>query len=308
MIDVKTLLGDLGVDYKASGKNVGSNDINISCPFCGADKHLGINVSSGMCYCWVCEFSDLQKHPTLLKILMQSTDLPWYKVKEVMEDHGWTFDGIPEPETGDGLAKKCWLPKEACDFSENTKQRDNALHYLKSRGFNENTIKAYNLKFAVGGAYHKRIIIPVQFNSMTVAFTSRDYSGKQGRYKHAPLFMCSRRIKDSLYNYDAAIAGTGHAYLLEGPFDVWTIGDGAMAVFKSALSPMQRGLLMQLRLKSITIVFDPNATTRAYDAASALSPFIPIIKVVRLTGKMDVADLGKDRVLQMEADTQIYRG
>ena len=46
MIDIKAILGELGIDYKESGKNVGPNDVNIDCVFCGADKHLGITLKA----------------------------------------------------------------------------------------------------------------------------------------------------------------------------------------------------------------------------------------------------------------------
>ena len=46
MLDIKAILDELGVDFKSSGKNVGPNDVNIDCVFCGADKHLGITLKA----------------------------------------------------------------------------------------------------------------------------------------------------------------------------------------------------------------------------------------------------------------------
>jgi len=223
-----------------------------------------------------------------------------------MVEHGWEWGRVEDVETYSTLAKSAWLPKEACNFTENTNQRDIAKQYLLDRGFDDAIIKNYNLKFAVGGAYNRRVIIPVYFEGNMVAFTSRDYTGRQNRYKHSPLFMCSRRIKDSLYNYDNVV-GLKHSYLLEGPPDVWELGN-SMAVFKSALSSKQRALIMRLNLSSLTIIFDPNATARAYDAAGALSPFIPTIRVIRLTGLKDVPEIGANEILMMEKETPIYRG
>jgi len=307
MIDIRAILDELGVDFKSDGKNVGAADINIDCPFCGWEKHMGINVNNGYIWCWVCEFQDIKGHPSLLKALYLTTEIPWAELKGIMEEHGWSWDGYKEEPLSDGLSKNAWLPKECCDFTENTKQRDNALHYLQNRGFGVDEIEKYGLKYTVGGAYHKRIIIPIYFEGKIVAFTGRDYSGKQNRYKNAPLFMCSRRVKDSLYNYDNCVDEFGHSYLLEGPTDVWRMKEG-MSVFRSALSSKQRVLIMRLNLNSLTIIFDPNATTRAYDAAASLSPFIPLIKVVRLTGKNDVSSMTKSEVLFMEKNAPIYRG
>jgi len=110
-----------------------------------------------------------------------------------------------------------------------------------------------------------------------------------------------------LYNYDSA-KNYKHAYLLEGPPDIWQMGDDSMGVFRSALSPYQRRLILGLHLESITIIFDPFATNRAYAAAVDLSPFIRKIKVVRLDGGKDVADRTRNEILEIEEETQLYRG
>ena len=113
MIDVKAILDELGIDYKESGKNVGSNDININCPFCNAEKHLGISLGSGVVNCWVCEFNNLPKRPSLTKVLSEATGLYWEHIQSVMKEHGWEPFGFDARKTENDLAPECWLPKEA---------------------------------------------------------------------------------------------------------------------------------------------------------------------------------------------------
>jgi hypothetical protein len=311
MIDIVAILDELGVDYKASGKNVGPNDVNIDCVFCGADKHLGINVSNGFVFCWVCEFNDLPIKPSLLKVLHEATVLSWSEIKEVLAEHGWEQYSYAIKKSDSGLAERCSLPiesKKLSDIHKSSKGYSDAIDYLSRRGFGKDIIGQYGLRFASSGNYGGRIIIPICLNFKIVSFTSRDYTGKQkNRYKHAPLYMSAKRIKDLLYNYDRA-KDHKHIYVLEGPTDVWRMGEDSVAVFRSALSAEQRNLLISLKPKSVTIIFDPMATSRAYDAAESLLPFINKIKVARLTGEKDVANMTRDEVLKIENRTRTYRG
>ena len=308
MIDIKSILDELGIDYKESGKNVAANDVNIDCPFCNAEKHLGVSLRTGQVNCWVCTFEDLERRPTLMKVLTESTGLYWKEVQNAMLEHGWEPYGYESDKTGSSLATKCWLPKEARPLVLGSKRHNEALEYLSNRGFGERTIDKYNLGCALSGSYRNRIIIPITFNGKLVAFTGRRFAGSsENRYKNSPMFMSSVRIRNLLYNYDSA-KNYKHAYLLEGPPDIWQMGDDSMGVFRSALSPYQRRLILGLHLESITIIFDPFATNRAYAAAVDLSPFIRKIKVVRLDGGKDVADRTRNEILEIEEETQLYRG
>ena len=311
MIDIKAVLDELGIDYKPSGKNVGPNDVNIDCMFCGAEKHLGINVSNGFVFCWVCEFNDLPIKPSLLKVLHEATDLSWDEIKEVLADHGWEQYSYAIKKSDSGLSEKCELPIESKKISPIHRLSNgysDAIDYLYRRGFGEDVIGWYDLRFASSGNYGGRIIIPICLDFKIVSFTSRDYTGKQkNRYKHAPLYMSAKRIKDLLYNYDRAKTHK-HIYVLEGPTDVWRMGDDSMAVFRSALSPAQRNAIIKLKLKSLTIIYDPLATMRAYVAADDLLTSIPSLKVIRLGGIRDVAESDREKILKIESKTQIYRG
>lgn len=322
MIDVKSILDELNIDYKSSGKNVGANDINIDCPFCAASLHLGINVHSGYAFCWQCEFDDalepiiingekVERRPGLAKILMEISEEEYPVVKEILERHGWEAY-VPEKDTQGGLNDKCKLPKgsyllNAKDGGPISVERQKAWRYLESRGYSTETADKYNLMIAEEGAHGRRIIIPVFLDGELVCYMGRDYTGRQDRYKNAFLSDSKMRIRDTLYNYDVA-KDFRHAYLLEGAIDVWRMGEDSMGVFRSALSRGQRNLIIRANFESLTIVFDPSATSRAYTTAWELSPFIPDITVIRLTGDKDVDQLGRKAVMVMEEETNAYRG
>lgn len=312
MIDVRAILYELGIDLKEGGKNVGSSDINIDCPFCGAEKHLGINVNSGLVNCWVCGFDDLQRWPSLAKVLVETTGERWDYIKEVMSEHGWE-PFIYRVNKESDIASKAILPKEALPITKLMPfikpGNDEAIQYLSSRMFSMDTVMKYNLHYAKNGHYGGRIVIPIYFNGTLSSFTSRSYR-HEGRYKHAMLNMSSTRIKDLLYNYDSA-KRFRKIYVLEGPTDVWRMGDNSVGIFKSELSRTQRRLLVSLSknsLRELVIIFDYMAYSRAIKAAEDLCPFIEKIKVVRLDNKRDVADRTRENIYKLEKETGYFVG
>lgn len=312
MIDVRAMLYELGIDFKAEGKNVGSSDCNIDCPFCQADFHLGINVRNGKVWCWVCEFTDLDWKPSLIKVLMESTGLGYKEVKDIAEEYGWEQKvGYIEPEES-ALARFCTLPDGAERILPSNKRHYEVVDYITHRrGFPISVINDFNLHVSFSEPYKNKIIIPIYFGGKIVSYISRSFTSDLGRYKNAPLFKSSMRTKSLLYNFDSART-YNHIYLLEGPTDVWRMGADSVSVFRSALSREQRNLITKTSnlqyIKSVTIVFDPGATGRAMEAADELGAFIDEIKVIRLTGDRDVASRDRKEILELEKNTPYYMG
>ena len=313
MIDVKNILDELSIDYKGGGKNVGSADLNIDCPYCYADKHLGISVNTGFVNCWICEFEDSyykNKHgdlirPGIVQVLVESTDSGWREVKEVLERNGW--DSVASDKDNElSLSDECLFPDGARPFTVKSREQRLASQYLWSRRFSRDTAERYNLRVAGKGPYEGRIIIPVYLDDELVCYTSRDYTGKQDRYKNSFFTNSKIRMRDTLYNYDVA-KRFDHTNMVEGPTDLWRMGADTLGVFRSALSRGQRNLIIRANFKSLAIIFDPNATSRAYTIAGELSPFIPEIKVVRLVGDKDVDELGRKRIISMKEKTGLFR-
>ncbi len=314
MIDIKNILDELGIDSKVGGKNVGANDRNIDCPYCYADKHLGISVNTGFVNCWICEFEDAYRknkngdmiRPGLVQVLMEASEAGWKEIRDILELNGWeAFASDKDNEIN--LSEICSFPNGSKTFTVKSKAQALASRYIWDRRFSRDTPERYNLQVAGEGAYKGRIIIPVYLNGEMVCYTSRDYTGRQDRYKNSFFTNSKMRMRDTLYNYDVA-RRFDHVYLVEGPTDVWRMGADTMGVFRSALSRGQRNLITQAGFRSLTIVFDPSATGRAYAIAGELSPFIPKIKVVRLVGDKDVDELGRRKILSMEQETSLFRG
>jgi len=308
MIDIKSILDELDIPYKEYGKNVSPHDLNVDCPFCGWEKHLGINKSSGQVFCWVCEFADEKYRPSLLRVLVESSGFSYEEVKQIMEEHGWERFYV-EDDHKIKLSRKGRLPKEAIDI-DIASFLSGPRRYILKRNFSLGIVKKYGLKYCKSGPYRKRMIIPIHFDGKLVSFTSRSYSG-EGRYKHANLSMSSMRIKSVLYNLDTA-KQYERIFILEGPTDVWRMGDDSVCVFKSKLSRDQRNIIYDLYkkglIREIVIVFDPMATARAYEAADMLLAFMDKVKVIRLIGDKDVADRSRNEILYLEKQFPYYVG
>lgn len=299
MFDAEGYLSSRCIVYKASGKNVGSNDVNISCPFCHESRyHLGINRSNGKINCWVCRFQGESRRPNIIGLIMKLEDVSFAKAKAIFDE--FSYDREHEAIVVNRVTE-VQLPSEAEDFRSTsfTKQKNFALNYLKSRGFGWDCIDQYKLKFCPSGKYAYRIIIPIYVDEKLVTYVGRDYTYcSDTRYKNCSVQDSICTPKQVLYSLDN-FKGK-HLRLVEGVTDKWRLGDVAVAVMTSKLSREQRALVISLGLDAVSIIFDPGALKFAYMVAEDLSPFIPLVKVVELEDG-DVAEHTRAEVLDVEA-------
>jgi len=312
LIDVKAILDEFGIDYKSHGKNVGAADVNIDCPVCGSEKHLGIHVNKGFVNCWVCGFDGEEKYPSFAKIISASADVDISEVLAIIKENS---DDEESPiEIWDRPLKTKPPPNcQLFEYTKDTRSRDLAYTYLMKRGFGKKYIKQYTLLFTpVKGRNEKeqkyagRIIFPIYHKDWHgVHFASwlgRDYTEKQQRYKNCEVNNSLFRIKETLFGLESF---TGHHLrIVEGVFDMMTLGHTSIAAMKAKISSEQRKIILGMDIKSISIMFDfGDGFSNSISIAEDFSPFIPKIKVVEFKTKEDVAELGKQEVLAIERNT-----
>lgn len=301
MFDTESYLSSRAIAYKTDGKNVGSNDINICCPFCHEHRyHLGVHKTNGKLNCWVCGFQGEPRKPNMIQLIMVLEDVSYSKAKSIFDK--FAYDDEQE-EAVCNKVTEVHLPDEAEDFTYTSfiRQRNYALNYLEGRGFGWEHIKRYKLKFCPNGKYAYRIIVPILVNDKLVSYIGRDYTEKNNtRYKNCPVKDSICTPKQVLYSLDE-FEGK-HLRLVEGVTDQWRLGDIATALMKNRLSREQRALVVSLKLDAVSIIFDVGALDHAYMAAEDLSSLIPKVKVVEL-GDGDVADHSRAEVLTMEEST-----
>lgn len=132
----------------------------------------------------------------------------------------------------------------------------NARKYLIKRQYDPEFVwQKYDLRattHAVKAGY--RIVLPIKYNNRIVSWTARDYTDRQ----EAKFISCDKDLeiiphKEILYNID--FAKGKNVCVVEGPYDAWRTGDGAVASFGTEITLPQL-ILLANRFDNIFFLFD----------------------------------------------------
>lgn len=321
--DLEAFVQSLGIDTKAAGVDVGYNDFNVDCPFCGYDKHLGIHRLTGQINCWVCGFDGVKPRPTLLTLVMQWADVPKPVARSMLRRaRGSAQAKPPMPHS----VQVVW-PERSILFDSSVAapyrhDRDIAYTYLKARGFTTGDIRHHGLLFTprrhhrdpnserAHEDYWGRVIFPITLGNLTVNWVGRDYTGAQKKlkYKNAMTTMSVVQISSLLWGMDDFVkSGERHLRVCEGIFDAHTLGQVGVSVQKSKLSGQQLTLIRRAKPEAVSIIFDPATNvdryvkSRALAAAQDVSAYVRRIKLVELVGG-DIAELGATATFKAEEE------
>lgn len=265
-------LANLGFKVWTKGKNVGKGSVNIQCPFCDdRSNHLSFQLKTGYYKCWRCS-----SHGSLwrfLRTINANTDI----IREIQ------FDELVQKEHSPPAAIK-WL-KDFVPYLQTSHQQ-----YLSKRRFDPNYLqKKYALMSSKHyGKFKFRVIIPMMVNNRVVNFTGRDVTGlSELRYMTCPEEDAIVPRNQIVYNLDSV---NGSMIIVEGPTDVWRIGDGCVATLSTQFTPKQISAILQAKPSRVFVMYDAeeNAQKQAMDLAFCLSPFIRHVEVV----SMDSGDPG----------------
>jgi hypothetical protein len=176
--------------------------------------------------------------------------------------------------------------------------------YLISRGYNPSLIvEKYKLMAChTSGKYRFRIIIPIIMKGQTVSFVGRDITGKaEKKYLYCPNTESIIPRRQTLYNIDNLKTKT--AVIVEGPTDVWRIGDGAIATLGTSVSDGQVELLISKGLQKVFVLFDREASqgnnSPAEKLAKTLSGLIREVEVLELIDEGDPGEMGEQTTSQV---------
>jgi len=162
------------------------------------------------------------------------------------------------------------LPKEATADYPPPHHR-----YLVGRGFDPDYIHQHYqvMSCYTTGQYRHRIIAPIFIDGVMVNFIARDITGlSERKYTMAPNTDAIRPGEDVLYNIDRAQRSVA---IVEGIFDVWRIGDGAVGLLGTALTEEKLLLLLQRGIERAFVIYDQDASSRAKEVANRVSKLIP---------------------------------
>ena len=277
-LDILKLFDFYHIEYTEHGKNVGSGWVGLKvCPICGiTGNHLGINIQSEYWHCWGCggKGNPVNLIKEILKI----------NINETLEIIKKFYNGALEfniKETGD----KVILPSNVTELCQS------GGDYLKSRGFNPIYIRdkyqvqqtGMSSKVSLGeitSDFSYRIIIPIWMNRKLVSYTGRDYTGlREPKYKHSFIEACIIPPSSCIYGIDFV---KDKAIIVEGPTDVWRMGDGTISLQGIQWTREQLVYLSEKNLKKAVVLYDSGKEEEATKLANILTGFIPVVQVAYL--------------------------
>jgi hypothetical protein len=290
--DVISYLDHKGISHTTTGEHSTPGWINIDCVFCGGDQsqHLGINLENNACNCWRCGGHSVGK------LIQMLEDCSWQEALVIMEKY--QSYNRPTAKIQDYTPpQQMTMPKEFIKLSihpsENLRP---AYRFLYSRGinFNDHIIALdYEIYYSPGplGDYKFRLGIPIYIRKQLVSFVTRDVTGKATKsYLACPDNKSVTPWKNTLYPYDN-ITFNNAIVLVEGPFDVWKLGQKSLCTFGTGWTFSQVALLHSLFPKKVFILFDSEEI--AQESAKKLSKAIWFCdcEVVYLDDKKDPGEL-----------------
>lgn len=281
--DVIAYLEDKSISYNAQGKNVSAEWIGTRCVFCNDhSNHLGIHVQSGMINCWKCGTKG-----SAIRLVCEIESCSKHSAYKILSNYKKYSNDFISTETNSTTIK---IPNEIVTIPRKIHKK-----YLEKRNFDPDfVIGKYKLMFgATFGKYRHRIIIPFFLNREMITLTARSIKENvELKYMHLSKRQSVFSPKNVLYNIDSV---TDTCIIVEGPTDVWRIGDSCVATMGVEYTTNQ--LLLLSGLKKVFILYDSDATENAYKLASSIVG-VNHVEVIELD-KGDPAELSENDVIHL---------
>lgn len=257
----KDILSDYNILTAPAGhEHVREGWIQFDCPYCSKDAHrwrMGYSMERGLVNCWACG-----SHP-LINTVMELTGLPYKKVKKLLD----TIERVRFEEEYKPPGKLVMPPGVKALHSAHKK-------YLHNRGFDWKKIE-YIWKvqgITISSRLSWRIWIPIHYRGEIVSWTTRTISNSKRITRYISASKDEEAIPHTelLYGEDFA----RHAIIVvEGVFDVWRIGQGAVATFGSGYSTRQLERIAKYPMRAICFDNELEAQKRARKLVNDLSVF-----------------------------------
>lgn len=302
-MDIIKFYNDFGIDGKTEGhKHCRPGWINIPCPFCigNSGRHLGYSLTKNYFRCWRCGYKNT------LQVIQKLTKLEKSAAISIMQQYGG-FSKTPIAKSIKVKRKGFKYPSGLIELQPHHKR------YIEKRGFDPDYIASEYNVLATGPIskldkidYSYRLFIPIEFNNEIVSFTTRDYTNKTDlRYISCPKEREKIEHKTILYGIDKC--KRDEVIVVEGPTDVWRMGNDSAATFGIEWKLKQVKLIAS-RFKKCIILYDddPQAIKQADVLAAELS--FRGIKVIVETIVGDPGSMAQDDAnhLKKELLKKIY--
>ena len=295
MFDSIRYLRENHIQYFTEGKNVSPGWVNVRCPMprCGDRSNHGGFSPDGNYICWKCGKHDLEY------VIMALERCEYHEACSRVQDYETDQGYLPvlkQKSKAIGLDGKLEWPTGTLPLQPQHKK------YLASRGFDPDHLEArYGLRgTGPAGSYAWRIIAPIFYNEQMVSYQGRDITGKAS----IKYFACKPELelmshKNLLYNIDNA-GDVG--ILVEGVFDVWRLGDGAVAAIGTTVTK-QQVIMAAERFKKVFLLFDSEKPAQV--KAKRMADMLSVLGVEAVNvelGQGDPADLSQEEANNLKKE------
>jgi len=290
MSDDKEILLDILCEILGDPEKVYDSKLQYgyNCPECGVDERKGnleVSLEKHLFHCWACGDVNNMQGP-LGKLL----DL--YGTKQQKKIYN-----LLQPENHKPKEKrvtKLKLPEGFTLFKDSSlvyPVRRQAYNYLKQRGINDDIIERYGIGFCDSGAFSGRIIIPSYDSKGELNyFIARSWDpNSRAKYKNP------ETPKDEIIFNENLIDWFKPVFIVEGVFDGLFLPNSIPMLGKH-MSELLFETLYEKALNTITICLDEDAWKDAVKLYHQLNGgrLYGKVKIIKLTGDKDVADLRGD--------------
>lgn len=285
-LDIQSLLGDIGVNYYTSGKNVSDGWTSIACPACGDRSNHGAFSPDGLAYsCFRCG-----KH-SVKSIISKFTS--WEESAQLLKQYSSALF-FHEYTTRERASKVEWPPEG------DVKMPSLHAQYLHERGYDPKQLRdLYGIRCCYQhGPMKYRIVIPVYVNGVIVSYVGRDVTGKAPlKYKNLSEKNSILPVKETVFNLDSTHET---AIICEGPFDAMRFGVHGVCVWGLQYTVAQTRALAN-RLKRCIICFDNEhiAKQKAYELGEALALQGVVVDILSIDTK-DPGELSQDEANEIK--------
>ncbi len=276
-IDMEKLLTASNIPFKTAGDvHCSEGWLQLQCPYCNDGKyHLGWNILGQHFNCYACG-----SHSTwnVLSLLLHR---PVAYIRNYVDK--FPLDKTAVPMRKRELSGECKLPAGSTNLSKVHKR------YIAERGFiPEKMVELYNVTGTPAYApIGQRIIIPIYWDGILVSWTARNITDDEPRYLKCPKDREALPSRSVLYGWTNTLK---KAVVVEGIFDAWRLGPGAVSTMGLGFSPEQVELLSNLNKVYILFDNDKPAKRRSMDMAKRLCT-ITDVEILELSSYADPAEL-----------------
>lgn len=288
LMTLPELFDQLSIRYWRSGEShhVSNGWLGTDCFQCSPNSgraKLGWSTKYPTVHCWTCGKVDR------LDALMQlSGHSPRECIELLRQLEGWDENYREQRK----LDSKLVLPKNLGPLLP--VHRD----YLRMRGFDPNElVRLWQLQgIGLDSRLAWRIFIPITWHGRTVSWTTRAISDENHmRYVTAKADEEAIPAKSLLFGMDYC----RHACLVtEGPFDVFRIGPGAVAVMGTQFTRAQVEQIARFPVRAIVFDQEPHAQSQAVKLCQALGCFPGTTQQVQLNAA-DPGSASKKEIQQL---------